>query len=45
MFCKHPRRFTIKQVKTMGNFAETLTNNQAKKINKISDEVRNKLEI
>ena len=29
----------------MGNFAETLTNNQAKKINKISDEVRNKLEI
>ena len=29
----------------MGNFAETLTNNQAKKINKISGEVRNKLEM
>ena len=29
----------------MGNFAETLSNNQAKKINKISGEVRNKLEM
>ena len=28
----------------MGNFAEVLTNNQAKNINKISDKIRKKLE-
>ena len=30
----------MKQANTMGNFAEVLTNNQAKNINKISDKIR-----
>ena len=34
----------MKQANTMGNFAEVLTNNQAKNINKISDKIRKKLE-
>ena len=31
-------KFTIKLTNIMGNFSEVLTNNQAKHINKISDE-------
>ena len=35
---------TIKQANIMGSFAEVLTNNQTKNINKISDEIGKKLE-
>ena len=34
----------MKQANTMGHFAEVLTNNQVKNINKISDKIRKKLE-
>ena len=34
----------MKQVNIMENFAETFTNNKAKNINKISDEIGKKLE-
>ena len=37
-------KFTIKQADIMGSFAEVLTKNQAKNINKISDEIGNKVE-
>ena len=37
-------KFTIKQANIMGSFAEVLTNNQTKNINKISDEIGKKLE-
>ena len=37
-------KFTIKQANIMGSFAEILTNNQTKNINKISDETEKKLE-
>ena len=37
-------KFTMKQANIMGNFAEVLPNNQAKNINKISDEIGKKLE-
>ena len=37
-------KFTIKQANIMGSFAEVLTNNQAKNINKISDKIGKKLE-
>ena len=37
-------KFTIKQADIMGGFAQVLTNNQAKNINKISNEIGKKLE-
>ena len=37
-------KFTIKQANIMGSFAEVLTNNQTKNINKISDEIGKKLQ-
>ena len=37
-------KFTIKQANIKGSFAEIVTNNQAKTINKISDEIGKKLE-
>ena len=37
-------KFTIKQANIMGSFAEVLTNNQTKNINKISNEIGKKLE-
>ena len=36
-------KFTIKQANIIGSFPEVLTSNQAKKINKISDEIGKKL--
>ena len=44
MFFKHPQKFTIKQVDIIGRFAEVLTKNHAKNINKISNEIGKKLE-
>ena len=44
MFLKNPRKFTMKQPNIMENFAETFTNNKAKNINQISDEMGKKLE-
>ena len=44
MFLKNPRNFTMKEVNIMENFAETFTNNKAKNINKICDEMGKKLE-
>ena len=44
MFFKHPQKFTIKQVDIIGGFAEVLTKNGAKNINKISNEIGKKLE-
>ena len=44
MFFKHPQKFTIKQVDIIGRFAEFLTKNHAKNINKISNEIGKKLE-
>ena len=43
-FSNIPEKFTIKQADIMGSFAEVLTNNQTKNINKISDEIGKKLE-
>ena len=37
------KKFTIKQADMMGSFAEVLTNNQTKNINKISSEIGKKL--
>ena len=37
-------KFTMKQANIMGSFAEVLTNNQTKNIQKISDEIGKKLE-
>ena len=44
MFSKYPRKFAIKQANIIGNFSEILTNNQAKNIHKISNEIEKKLE-
>ena len=44
MLLKNPRKFTIKQANIVENFAEIFTNNQAKYINKTSDEIEKKLE-
>ena len=45
MLFKHPRKIhNIKQADIMGGFAQVLTNNQAKNINKISNEIGKKLE-
>ena len=44
MFLKSPGKFTMKQANIMENFAEIFTNNQAKNINKISDEIGKKIE-
>ena len=44
MFLKNPGKFTMKQANIMDNFAESFTNNQGKNINKISDEIGNKIE-
>ena len=44
MFFKHPQKFTIKQVDIIGWFAEVLTKNHAKNINKIINEIGKKLE-
>ena len=38
------KKVAIKQADIMGSFAEVLTNSQAKDINKISNEIGNKLE-
>ena len=44
MLFKNPRKFTTKQANIVENFAEIFTNNQAKNINKTSDEIEKKLE-
>ena len=44
MFYKNPRKLAIKQTNITETFAEILTNNRAKNINKISDEIEKKLE-
>ena len=43
-FSKILQKFTIKQAEVVGSFAEVLTNNQTKNINKISDKIGKKLE-
>ena len=43
MLYKNPRKFAIKQASIIWNLAEVLTNNQAKNINKINDEIEKKL--
>ena len=44
MFYKNLRKFAIKQTNIIETFVEILTNNRAKNINKISDEIEKKLE-
>ena len=43
-FCNILEKFKIKQADIIGSFAEVLTNNQAKNINKMKDEIGKKLE-
>ena len=44
MFLKNPGKFTMKHANIMENFAEIFTNNQGKNINKICDEIGQKIE-
>ena len=44
MFYKNLRKFAIKQTNIIETFVEILTNNRAKNINKIRDEIEKKLE-
>ena len=39
MLLKNPRKFTIKQANIVESVADIFTNNQAKNINKTSDEI------
>ena len=39
MLLKNPRKFTTKQANIVENVADIFTNNQAKNINKTSDEI------